>query len=92
MPMITRMGDFNLGMGVAVAPVAMTVLAGGRPVAHMGTMVTPHPGPPKIHPMNPIIMPCSMKVLVSGKPTAHMGSMCACFHPMLATLPSVLVG
>jgi uncharacterized Zn-binding protein involved in type VI secretion len=91
MPMPCRMGDFCLMGGIAVAPVATTVLMGGRPAAHLGTMVTPHPGPPKVHPMNPIVAPPCLTVLVGGKPAVKMGTMCACFHPMIATLPSVMV-
>jgi uncharacterized Zn-binding protein involved in type VI secretion len=91
MPMaVATLGTPNMGMGIAIAPVSMKVLTMGKPTAHRGTMVTPHPGPPKVHPMNPIILNCSTKVLVNGMGVAHTGSICACLHPMLFTQMKVL--
>ena len=91
MPPAVTMGTPNTGLGFAIAPVAVSVLIMGKPAATMGTFVTAHPGPPKIHPPNPIMLG-NPKVLINGKPAAFMGAPCMCMHCMLTTTPQVMIG
>lgn len=68
-----RMGDINI-MGGVLFTGAMNVLSGGRPMARMFDLMTPHPSgvkKPPIHPPNPLILG-SFKVLVNGRPAAQM--------------------
>ena len=91
MPPAVTLGTPNTGMGLNIAPDMPNVLIMGKPTARMGDFVTAHPGPPKIHPPNPIVLG-NPKVLIGGRPAAFMGSPCACFHCMLTTTPQVIIG
>lgn len=79
------------GMGLTIMPVAVNVLINNKPAAHLGSFVTGHPGPPKFHPPNPIVLG-NPKVLINMKPAAFMGCPNACRHMMISTSPNVLIG
>lgn len=91
MPPAVTLGTPNTLMGINIAPDVPNVLIMGRPTACMMDFVTLHPGPPKFHPPNPIVLG-NPKVLIGGRPAAFMGSPCACMCFMLTTTPNVIIG
>ena len=90
-------------IGMVVAPAARTVLAGGLPVATVGTDTSVHGNPydPSAPGYNPtcaasLIVEGSATVLVEGRPVAlagSMGSLTMCGHWVAGPgIPTVLVG
>jgi uncharacterized Zn-binding protein involved in type VI secretion len=87
-----------------IASITTTVLAGGRPVATIGALVSPHgnftnPQAPGYNPAceaATIAPPCVPNVLVEGRPVAVISptTMCTCkFHWVALTGdPTILVG
>lgn len=81
---VAAIGSPNVVGGFITTGVPTVLVGGPTPIAVMGTsMVTPHPGPPKIHPINPVMIACSMTVTAMNMPVAHVGSIDACLHPTL---------
>lgn len=93
MPPAVRIGDPNLGGGLAVFPGAMSVLINGRPACTTGTIVTPHLGCPKnkLHCVA-VTTIGSLSVLAEGKPINYVGSPDTCFHPRALGSFDVIVG
>ena len=80
---VSAIGSPNMALGFITTGIP-TVRVGGLPIAVMGTsIVTPHPGPPKIHPMNPVMLNCSVTVRAMALPVAHVGSVDTCMHMTL---------
>jgi uncharacterized Zn-binding protein involved in type VI secretion len=91
---VQRVGDANAGGGLIMSG-DPTVLVNGRPIALMGSPVTPHP-------------PCGAKggqahcrasttvnqftVLVNGKPISTAGAIDTCGHPRGVGSLDVIVG
>ncbi|MEV4759047.1 PAAR domain-containing protein [Micromonospora sp. NPDC049559] len=92
MPPAARVGDPTAHPGVVGGPGVPTVLIGGTPAATVGTMHTcSFPGTPP-HPPSVIVPPGCPTVLIGGRPAARMGDMSACGAPIVAGLPTVLIG
>lgn len=93
MPPAVRIGDPNLGGGLAVFPGAMSVLINGRPACTTGTIVTPHLGCP-LNPLHCVAVTTigSLSVLAEGKPINYVGSPDTCFHPRALGSFDVIVG
>ncbi len=93
MPPVVRIGDPNLGGGLAVFPGAMSVTVNGRPVCTTGTFVTPHPPCPKnkLHCLAVTTLG-SLSVTAEGKPIVYVGSPDTCFHPRAFGSLDVIVG
>jgi len=86
MSLVSRIGDTNSGGGKIITG-APTVLCNGRPVAHIGSPLTPHW---KKHYVSTVITG-SRNVLVSGKPVAKLGSSNSCGHKLITGSSTVLV-
>ena len=93
MPPAVRIGDPNLGGGLAIFPGALSVLINGRPACTTGTFVTPHPPCPKkkIHCLALTTLG-SLSVLAEGKPIVYVGSPDTCLHPRALGSFDVIVG
>jgi uncharacterized Zn-binding protein involved in type VI secretion len=91
---VCRVGDVNTGGGVILTG-DPTVLIGGRPVAVIGSKVSPHPpcGKPggQLHcSATTQLLPGT--VLVGGKPIATAPSVDTCSHPRLTGAVTVVIG
>lgn len=93
--LVCRVGDKNSAGGVIVTG-NPTVLVNNRPVAVLGSPVTPHPCCGK----SPACAPhCAAKttttnytVLVNGKPITTVGDIDTCGHPRASGSFNVIVG
>jgi uncharacterized Zn-binding protein involved in type VI secretion len=92
MPPAARVGDPTGHPGAIAGPGVPTVLIGGMPAATLGTPhacgMVPPAGP---HPPTPIATG-SLSVLIGGMPAARMGDLSGCGAPILAGVPTVLIG
>ena len=90
---VVRQGDPNAAGGLAMFPVAMSVTVNGRPVATLGTTVTPHPPCPKPPTHCKATIPLgSFTVLAEGKPIAYVGLPDSCGCPRILGSFDVEVG
>lgn len=92
---VQRVGDANSVGGVILSG-DPTVLVNGRPIATVGSSVSPHPccgvkGCPPIH--------CAAKttsttptVLVGGRPVVTTGALDSCGHSRAIGSPDVIIG
>ena len=91
MPPAARVTDPTGHPGTITGPGVPNVLLGGLPAAVMGdTHTCAFPSPPP-HPPTPITKG-SATVLISGRPAARMGDLAGCGAPIIAGLPTVLIG
>ena len=96
MPGVARLGDIVGPGGVLVAPVVPSITVDGRPVAHIGTMVTPHmccgmKGCPPTHCFSSVVMG-DPNVTVNGIPIAYKGAFTLCGHTIKTASSGVTVG
>jgi uncharacterized Zn-binding protein involved in type VI secretion len=90
--LVCRVGDVNAGGGVILEG-NPTVLINGRPVAIIGSKVSPHPPCPK--PSSHCSATTQFKpgaVLVNGRPISTAPSTDTCGHPRLTGSLNVVVG
>ncbi len=87
MPDIARVGDI-VGGG-AIIDGALTVTAGGMPVATQGSIVAPHGIGPHAA---PVLISGSLTVLAMGRPIARLGDIASCGDAIAVGLPTVQVG
>lgn len=86
MPSVVRMGDVNDAGGSVCANTCSTIYCDGKPVAKIGSNITPHY--PCGHPggsphCNAVITTGNATVLVEGVPIAIVGSVNSCGHHMV---------
>lgn len=86
---IHRLGDLNAGGGAVIFAKAVTVVAGGAPVATTGDAVSPHGDPPHSSPVTGMGSPT---VLAQGVPVNRTGDIDTCGHPRATGYPPVLIG
>lgn len=92
MPPAARVGDATGHPGVITGPGIPTVLIGGLPAAVVGDVHTcSKPPPADPHPPSPIAKG-SATVLIGGRPAARMGDTAGCGSPIVAGIPTVLIG
>ncbi len=84
---LARFGDLSTHGGALSPPVAFTVLAGGSPVAVLGSL---HLCPQPYHPPGPLT-PSGSKLLVESLPAGRTGDFLPCGAQVMASL-NVLVG
>jgi len=89
---VCRVGDQNSAGGVIVNGDS-SVLVNGRPVAVLGSRVTPHPccgsrGCPPVH-CNAQTTNTINSVLINGKPIIVAGDRDTCTHPRVGGSPNV---
>ena len=91
--LVCRVGDRNAAGGVILNGDA-TVLVNNRPVAVIGSRVTPHPPCGKKGPQHCAATTTSTNatVLVNGKPIVALGDVDTCGHARLGGSPDVIVG
>ena len=89
---VCRVGDKNATGGVILTG-DPKVLVNGRPIAVLGSRVSPHPPCPKpgTH-CAATTTSTSSTVLVGGKPVVTVGDLDTCFHPRVGGSPNVIVG
>ena len=92
---VCRVGDKNAAGGVILNG-DTTVLVNNRPVAVVGSRVTPHPccgadGCPPVH-CSATTTSTNGTVLVNGKPIITFGNTDTCGHTRLGGSPDVIVG
>jgi uncharacterized Zn-binding protein involved in type VI secretion len=95
MPGAIRIGDANIGGGIAIAPGAVSVLINMRPACVTGTKVTPHvpcgaPGG-QLH-CAAITTIGSPSVLVEYRPINYVGNIDSCGHARLLGSFDVIIG
>jgi uncharacterized Zn-binding protein involved in type VI secretion len=93
--LVCRVGDTNAAGGVILAG-DPTVLVNGRPIAVLGSKVTPHPccgakGCPPIH-CAAITTSKNYKILVGGKPIVVFGDIDSCGDPRTSGSFDVIAG
>lgn len=89
---VQRVGDANAGGGLIMTG-DPTVLVNGRPIAVIGSPVSPHPPCPKpgTH-CHAYTQASQFSVLVNGKPVSIAGSIDTCGHPRGVGSLDVIVG
>jgi uncharacterized Zn-binding protein involved in type VI secretion len=92
---VCRVGDKNAAGGVILVG-DPTVLVNNRPVAIIGSKVTPHPccgakGCPPVH-CAAVTTSKNYNVLVNGKPIVTFGDKDTCAHTRVGGSPNVIVG
>lgn len=89
---VQRVGDANAGGGIIYTG-DPTVLVNGRPIAVIGSAVTPHPPCPKsgIH-CSARTLSADYSILVNGKPITTSGAIDTCGHARLTGSFDVIVG
>ncbi len=85
---ISNLGDPNNGGGFIITTKCPTILAGGRPVATTGDIVSPHDSKPTHY---AVTGPGNFTVLNNGVPTNAVGDFDTCFHVRLGGTPNVLI-
>lgn len=93
--LVCRVGDKNAAGGVILNG-DPTVLVNNRPVAIIGSKVTPHPccgakGCPPVH-CSASTTSVNKTVLVNGKPIVTVGDVDTCGHSRLGGSTDVIVG
>ena len=93
--LVCRVGDRNAAGGVILSGDS-TVLVNGRPVAVIGSRVTPHPccgkkGCPPVH-CSATTTSTNSTILVNGKPIVTLGDIDTCGHARSSGSSSVVVG
>lgn len=93
--LVCRIGDKNTAGGVILNGDA-SVLVNNRPVAVIGSRVTPHPccgarGCPPVH-CAAVTTSSNATVLVNGKPIVTFGDLDTCTHSRVGGSPDVIVG
>lgn len=93
--LVCRVGDKNTAGGVILNGDA-SVLVNNRPVAIIGSKVTPHPccgarGCPPVH-CAASTTSTNASVLVNGKPVVTFGDIDTCTHTRVGGSPDVIVG
>lgn len=93
--LVCRVGDKNAAGGVILNG-DPSVLVNFRPVATLGSKVTPHPccgaeGCPPVH-CAASTTSSNATVLVNGKPIVTFGDVDTCGHPRLLGSEDVIVG
>lgn len=93
--LVCRVGDKNAAGGVILNG-DPSVLVNFRPVATLGSKVTPHPccgaeGCPPVH-CAALTTSSNATVLVNGKPIVTFGDVDTCGHPRLLGSKDVIVG
>jgi len=86
---ISNLGDPNTGGGFIITTKCPNILAGGRPVATTGDLVSPHDSKPTHF---AVTGPGNFTVLNNGFPTNAVGDFDTCFHNRLGGTPNVLIG
>lgn len=86
MPNVARIGDVA---GGAIINGANTVLAGGIPVAVLGSVVAPHGKAPHA---GSTIISSSTSVLAEGIPIARLGDVASCGHTIAVGEATVISG
>lgn len=92
---VQRVGDANVVGGVILTG-SPSVLVNGRPIATLGSKVTPHPccgakGCPPTH-CAALTTSTNYSVLVNGVPVTTSGDIDTCGHPRGIGSTTVLVG
>ena len=89
---VQRVGDANAGGGLIMSG-DPTVLVNGRPIAVIGSSVSPHPPCPKpgTH-CHAVTQADQYSVLVNGKPVSTTGSIDTCGHPRGIGSLDVIIG
>jgi uncharacterized Zn-binding protein involved in type VI secretion len=92
---VCRVGDKNVVGGIILSG-DPTVLVNGRPVAVIGSKVTPHPccgakGCPPVH-CSALTTSTNATVLVNGKPIVTSGDLDSCTHSRALGSFDVIVG
>lgn len=89
---VQRVGDANAGGGLIISG-DPTVLVNGRPIAVVGSAVTPHPPCTKVptH-CHAYTTTNQYTVLVNGKPVSTTGSIDTCGHPRATGSLDVIIG
>lgn len=93
--LVCRVGDKNAAGGVILTG-DFSVLVNFRPVATIGSKVSPHPccgarGCPPVH-CAALTTSTNKTVLVNGKPITTFGDIDTCGHPRLLGSKDVIVG
>jgi hypothetical protein len=91
MPGVLRQGDINLGGGILMMLCVPNVVVNGRQIAVFGSLCTPHPGPPHIHPPNPLIA-TAFKTIAGGRKVGMVGNIETLLHPYIMGSTNVIVG
>lgn len=86
---VHRLGDINTAGAPVIFAKAVTVIAGGAPVATTGDAVAGHGDPPH---SSPVTGPGSPTVLAQGIPVNRQGDPDTCGHPRATGYPPVLIG
>lgn len=92
---VQRVGDANAAGGIILTG-DPTVLVNGRPIATVGSEVTPHPccgakGCPPTH-CAALTTSTSFTVLVGGRPVCVTGDLDSCGHPRALGSFDVIIG
>ena len=92
---VQRVGDKNVAGGIILKG-DPTVLVNNRPIAVLGSLVTPHPccgarGCPPVH-CKAVTVTKNISVLVNGKPVITLGDIDSCGHPRSIGSFDVFVG
>jgi uncharacterized Zn-binding protein involved in type VI secretion len=93
--LVCRVGDKNSAGGVILAG-DPSVLVNNRPIAVIGSKVTPHPccgkkGCPPVH-CAAVTTSTNTTVLVKGKPIVTFGDKDTCTHARVGGSPNVIIG
>lgn len=91
MPPAARVGDPTGHPGVITGLGVPTVLIGGQPAAVLGDLHTCAFPPPTSHPPTPLVTGSAL-VLIGGRAAARVGDVAGCGAPIVAGLPTVLIG
>lgn len=88
MPILGKMGD--IAGGVLYGPLVPNVFVNGRPVAVVGTPITPHGKPPHAR---AVMVTGSLTVRAGPAqiPVCRTGDLASCGHPLVA-IGNVIVG
>lgn len=93
--LVCRIGDKNAAGGVILTG-DPSVLVNFRPIATLGSKVSPHPccglkGCPPVH-CAAVTTSTNYTVLVNGKPVVTFGDLDTCGHPRLLGSKDVIIG
>ncbi len=84
---ISNLGDPNTGGGIIISTKCPNILAGGRPIATTGDVVSPHDSKP-VH--FAVTGPGNFRNLNNGVPTNAVGDRDTCGHVRLGGTPNIL--
>lgn len=88
---LSRVGDTTITGGRIITG-APTVLANGRPVGVLMSLVSPHaPAPKEKRHVCAKVITGSSNVFVEGKPVLRTGSFCTCGHTIIQGSLNIIV-